>query len=120
MNLVRGTEQSWLAWNEEALDPMVDAAVLRYLAVAHYGRGRGEWAEGESPAHWPAVVAQALAPLRADLSALWAQRDDPHEAEDAAARLADALTPLLRRATARTLQALYPGAASDAALKDIA
>jgi hypothetical protein len=25
------------------------AALLRYLAVAHFGRGRGEWVEGEAP-----------------------------------------------------------------------
>ena len=42
-NLVRGTEQSWLAWNAEALDQAVEAALLRYLAVAHFGRGRGDW-----------------------------------------------------------------------------
>jgi hypothetical protein len=52
VNLVRGTESSWLSWNGEALDAIVEAALLRYLAVAHFGRGRGDWAEGESPAHW--------------------------------------------------------------------
>ena len=38
VNLVRGTDQSWLAWNAESLDAMVDAALLRYLTVAHFGR----------------------------------------------------------------------------------
>ena len=52
VNLVRGTDRSWIAWNAEALDQMVEAALLRYLAVAHFGRGRGDWAQGESPPHW--------------------------------------------------------------------
>ena len=34
------------------------AAILRYLAVAHYGRGRGDWVEGEYPAHWRPLVAE--------------------------------------------------------------
>ena len=44
MNIVRGTDRSWIAWNGEALDQMTEAALLRYLAVAHFGRGRGDWA----------------------------------------------------------------------------
>ena len=47
---------------------MVEAALLRYLAVAHFGRGRGDWAEGEAPAHWKDVVAAALAPHREALA----------------------------------------------------
>ena len=68
VNLVRGTESSWLSWNAEALDAIVEAALLRYLAVAHFGRGRGDWAEGESPAHWKEEVAAALAPQRETLA----------------------------------------------------
>ena len=62
VNLVRGTGQSWLAWNAEALNQIVEAALLRYLAVAHFGRGRGEWAQGETPPHWKDVVDDALGP----------------------------------------------------------
>ena len=31
-------------------------AVLLYLAVAHFGRGRGYWEESEAPAFWKDVV----------------------------------------------------------------
>ncbi|MEO7855108.1 MAG: GTPase domain-containing protein, partial [Rubrivivax sp.] len=65
VNLVRGTNASWLAWNAEALDAMLEAALLRYLAVAHFGRGRGEWVTSETPAHWQGVVAAVLAQQRA-------------------------------------------------------
>ena len=77
VNLVRGTESSWLSWNGEALDAIVEAALLRYLAVAHFGRGRGDWAEGESPPHWKDVVAASLAPQRETLARLWSGRPPP-------------------------------------------
>ena len=32
----------------ELLDRLVSSALLRYLAVAHFGRGRGEWVASES------------------------------------------------------------------------
>ena len=58
---------------------MVEAALLRYLAVAHFGRGRGDWAQGEAPPHWPAVSPAALAPQRRALASLGpsAPRDRP-------------------------------------------
>jgi hypothetical protein len=45
--------------------------VLRYLAVAHFGRGRGEFVAGEYPAHWSAVVTAAVAAREAQLTELW-------------------------------------------------
>ena len=110
-NLVRGTEQSWLSWNAQALDAMVDAALLRYLAVAHFGRGRGEWALGESPPHWRGVVDEVLAPQRAEWAALWSRRGS--SGDDAELELmAQAFAPLLTRAAVAALQRLYPGAAA--------
>ena len=117
INLVRGTGRSWVAWNAATLHALVETTLLRYLAVAHYGRGRGGWAEAEAPAHWPAAVAHALALQREALEALWKSRSrrpskpteptDPAEAAEAA-RLAAALEPLLATAARQTLAALYP------------
>jgi hypothetical protein len=66
-------------WNPEALGPMLDAALLRYLAVAHFGRGRGEWSQGEAPPHWREVVRSALEPHRDALAALWRERAEAGE-----------------------------------------
>ena len=116
VNLVRGTESSWLSWNGEALDAIVEAALLRYLAVAHFGRGRGEWAEGESPTHWRDVVAASLAPQREALARLWTGRPPPGGTADDSGReagrqaLRDALVPILRDAARESLTRLYPGA----------
>jgi hypothetical protein len=86
-----------VAWSDAARLAQVEAALLRYLAVAHFGRGRGDWAAGEAPPHWRALVADALAPRRAVLDAAW-------QAADAAA----ALQPLLEHVMRTLLGRLYP------------
>jgi 50S ribosome-binding GTPase/Domain of unknown function (DUF3482) len=79
VNRVRGLDRSWVTLGEPALQAAAQAALLRYLAVAHFGRGRGGWVEGEAPAHWlPAVQAvlaadpAAGAPGPPNLAAAWA------------------------------------------------
>jgi len=85
-------------------------AVLRYLAVAHFGRGRGQFVEGEAPAFWQAEVEQALARRDADLARLWkAVRTAPDE-NQAAQWVLEVLGPV----TTETLERLYPGSARQA------
>ncbi len=107
VNLVRGTGQSWVGWGVAAMPALVEAALLRYLAVAHYGRGRGEWSEAEAPPHWPAAIAAALAPRRAALERLWKNGGERQPADDGT-RLAMALQPLLDEVLRETLARLYP------------
>ena len=108
INVVRGTGRSWVAWSDAAMAPLVEAALLRYLAVAHFGRGRGEWVQGETPPHWAQTVADVLAPHREALAALWAGRTGSLENVGEAERLAAALQPLLTKATRAALARLYP------------
>ena len=111
VNLVRGTDRSYVAWNGEALDQLLEAALLRYLAVAHFGRGRGEWAQGESPPHWRDVIRQSLAPHREALAMVWQERDARGEGGSESERLITAaLLPIVREAVADALRALYPDA----------
>jgi hypothetical protein len=109
INVVRGTGRSWVAWSDAAMGPLVEAALLRYLAVAHFGRGRGEWVQGEAPPHWAAAVAEVLAAQREALAALWAGRSERVENAGEAERLAAALRPLLAGAASALLARLYPG-----------
>jgi hypothetical protein len=100
-NSVRGTRGTLLRWSEPFLDGLVRGALLRYLAVAHYGRGRGPWAEVEFPAFWQAAVAQAVSTQAARFEALWRER--------ASADVA-AVRDLLQDSARAALEALYPGA----------
>jgi hypothetical protein len=105
-NVVRGTTEASVRWSEEFLDGFFASALLRYLAVAHYGRGRGEWAESEHPPFWRDAVASVLEPRRAALAAIWAER----AGECDAAKLASALRVELAAAALDLLERLYPGA----------
>lgn len=54
-NLVRGSDQR-LRWSREHFREQVRLSLLTYLAVCHFGRGRGEWQESNQPEHWSAAV----------------------------------------------------------------
>jgi hypothetical protein len=110
LNVVRGTDAGFASWSDAALGPLAEAALLRYLAVAHFGRGRGQWVQGEAPAHWVGVVEDMLAAEREALAAVWARRTTALHNADEAERLASALEPLLARVARATLERLYPGA----------
>jgi len=112
INRLTGTEQVVLRWPDEFLDALARASVLRYLAIAHFGRGRGLYVEGEAPPHWHDAVQAELQARSAALQRLWqAARDGtPHAAT------VDGLRTELRGALAAVLQRLYPEAPAAAAL----
>ncbi len=58
-NLVRGSDQR-LRWSREHFREQMRLALLTYLAVCHFGRGRGEWQESEQPQHWREAVDAVL------------------------------------------------------------
>ena len=41
---------------------LLRSALLGYLAVAHHGRGRGDWHQGDAAPAWIAAVDAALPP----------------------------------------------------------
>jgi len=78
---------------------------MRYLAVAHFGRGRGEFVSG-SRRRTAGGVSQALMRRRASLDALWAGSSQAGEAATAAG-----LLPLLTQSAQEVLIQLYPDVA---------
>ena len=74
VNHIRGLDQPLLAWDDAVLDALLRSALLGYLAVAHHGRGRGDWQSGEPPAAWWWVVDAVLAEHRPAVQALWQRR----------------------------------------------
>lgn len=110
VNLLRGAPEPTLAWTDAVLDDLARSALLAYLAVAHFGRGRGEWAESESPAFWADAVDAVLATRRDALQRLWAQRADA-----APATLQAGLAAWFTDTSHALLDRLYPDAAEAAA-----
>lgn len=104
-NLMHGEQGDSVRWGEDFFLGLVRSALLRYLAVAHFGRGRGDWEEGEHPAHWQAAVAAAVEAERDGLRASW----ERGRADDANP-LADPLQEILTRCTTRLLVQFYPEA----------
>lgn len=96
--------QTSVAFADDFLRTLLVATVLRYLAVAHFGRGRGNFVEGEAPAFWQTEVETAVEQQGGDMAGLWQQLRQGDV--KAAGQLEDVLT----RVTSRTLERLYPGA----------
>src|SRR6185503_10259210 len=57
---VRSEQTPEARWAIEFLDQLLRQSMLRYIAVAHFGRGRGEWRETGNPERWNALVGSAL------------------------------------------------------------
>ncbi len=53
-------EGTVVAWSDTAIRNFALEALLLYLAVAHFGRGRGDWKEGECPEFWRTMLVKAL------------------------------------------------------------
>lgn len=109
LNLVRGRDGSRLLLQDSALEALLTHALLRYLAIAHFGRGRGEWSGSASPVHWRERIEAALQARRAPLDEAWSERADLPATE---ARLRELIEALLRE----VLAALHPAAAVELAV----
>jgi hypothetical protein len=102
INLARGEDGETVRWSSEFLERLTVTAILRYLAVAHFGRGRGEWSEGEHPAFWQHIVETALKRRRNDLVRLL------KPASDAGSEQLQNLSRFLHQTSLSVLQTLYP------------
>jgi hypothetical protein len=103
-NLARGSDATTVRWSAEFLTGRVAGAVLRYLAVAHFGRGRGDYVAGEYPQHWSAVVDVAISARRPFLDEIWVAA----ESGTTATALESRLRPQLEGIVSDVLERLYP------------
>lgn len=105
-NLARGMVDGKVGWSADFLAQRPGAALLRYLAVAHYGRGRGEWVDGEFPPHWQSLIDEVTERHRGEIESVWSAA-----AEDAGVdEVAERLHPIVRAMACETLVRLYPEA----------
>ena len=101
-NLMQGQDDGRLRWSSDFFLQHVRASLLRYLAVAHFGRGRGEWVEGEAPPHWLPLVDKVVVARQAALDVAWRTAEEGDLTVRLQAELTDAARELLVR--------LYPEA----------
>ena len=101
MNLVREREHATLAWDDTFLCILASDMLLRYLTVAHFGRGRGDWKSSEPPARWREHVQAMIEARRAELAQIFAARSSDAAAVEAR------LWPLLGTCALEVLDALY-------------
>ena len=87
---------------------MCRQVLLRYLAVAHFGRGQGDYRDLDRPDRWSSDVEQALERQRRTIQATWEAAgknsngtEDTHRKE---------LERVLERAVRQVLVQAYPHA----------
>jgi hypothetical protein len=108
-NLARGSEGGTVRWSAGFLESRLAAALMRYLAVAHFGRGRGDFVAGLAPAHWHETVNEAVQMRRAQLQSVWALARGADADSSNADTLAAALLPVVTASAREVLSRLYPG-----------
>ena len=111
-NRLRGVAVPEARLSLEAWRELVEVALCTYLAVAHFGRGRGDFVDDGAPALWQNVVRSVVANRKDELLAL---RDAP-QAPGAPQRLAG----LLEGMALRALKQLYPAMDLGTAQRELA
>ena len=115
-NTSRGTDGSLVRWSSGFLDARLQAAILRYLAVAHFGRGRGDYVDSEFPPRWREVVAEAAASHARTASTCWQNASTRSVATDVPQRphdILEELSAVVAAVTIDVLDRLYPGVLDD-------
>ncbi len=117
--LVTAGKRPAVSWSPAFLDRLAERTLVRYLAIAPFGRGRGEFRSDDGePQRWRAAVAGALRRDAEGWAAAWKSLARQAEARPADVRQGD-LSPSvetvrlwLDRAARAVLAELYPSAAA--------
>lgn len=98
--IVKGDQQPAVTWSPEFLDRLCRQVLLRYLAVAHFGRGQGDYRDLDQPSHWNAAVEESLRTRAPQLQAIW----------EAPGREREQLRRVVEQAAREVLLRAYPHA----------
>ncbi len=102
-----GSVQVPVYWSHEYLLELVQDAILRYLAIAHFGRGQGQYADDpEHPRFWSEKVRFVLAPHHFTLQNLW--RDIRETESSPTLQTPNQLTQLFETIVVELLSSTYP------------
>lgn len=103
--LIGGQEVPTVQWTAGFVDRLLRQTLLRYLAVAHFGRGRGPYRDVEKPEWWSEAVDRELK-LRERAARDALRAEDPAGGEPLARLIEEVLRAILRRAYPRARRIL--------------
>jgi hypothetical protein len=107
-NFVRGDEQAYTRCSAQLFEALIRSALLRYLSVAHFGRGRGQFVQGNhQPEIWQANVTAALERRRDKCRQIWEKAGNQPDVTGSR----DDLQRLLDICAREILSTLYPSSA---------
>jgi hypothetical protein len=106
--LVRGDRLPAVRWTPSALDRLSQQAILRYLAVARFGRGRGTYDGRPTPHRWRANATAVRAARAEAWARAWKRSQEAGGGKIEAARV---LRPLFEGTLRQLLRDAYPAAA---------
>ncbi len=83
--LVGGFKQPAVRWSPIFLNHLFRAVLLRYFAVSHYGRGRGDYRDIDGNLAWHDAIDRAFQTRRQALERIWDAAGDDGASTDAIA-----------------------------------
>lgn len=116
--LVTAGKKPAVSWSPEFLSRLAERTLLRYLAIAHFGRGRGDFQPGgEEPSRWRETVRSVLEREAESWADVWrnlsrrAQARPPDVRQGDFSPSAETVRFWLDRAARSVLVELYPSSA---------
>ena len=70
-NVYTQKDKKVVGWSPDSLTEAFGKSVMLYLAIAHFGRGQGQWRRKEDPQVWSASVNLTLNGCKERLQRLW-------------------------------------------------
>ncbi|TKB60760.1 MAG: DUF3482 domain-containing protein [Nitrospira sp.] len=99
-----GSTPTSVTWSDEYLDVLVQDVIIRYLAIAHFGRGQGQYvADPEDPRFWIENVKILVSKHHTTLHDVWARL----RGQGLAAKTEEQSTQLTALLTSITLELLW-------------
>lgn len=99
------TGQNMVRWSEAQFLDQVKSIYMLYLAVSHFGRGRGTWQDAvNNPAHWQKVVDGVMERKRGEWHSLWESGGIQSDVEVVSRKL----TKMTRASLESIFTELYP------------
>lgn len=103
-HLVHGQDNK-LHWSKEHFREQIKLSLLSYLAVAHFGRGRGNWKDDVKPNHWQEIVSEVVESKQSTIDKFW---DDASTLKSEYTELNREMEQLVRGLGREILDRLYP------------